>query len=160
MHRRHVHRTWVGTSWERMPSSRVRSCLPRSCLPAANSGWEQGLRGAKATAYGTESQRFESSRARSVVVMPVRGRCRGWRIATPTAYLQAAPQSPLGLVLQRGGRLLDRGVVRDISRSEGRNYAQLSQFPERLPALLVERDVHHDPPADGRAEALRPQCDN
>src|SRR3954454_15877934 len=45
-------------------ASRVRSCPSRSCLLAANSGWEQGLRRARATAYGTEGQRFESSRAR------------------------------------------------------------------------------------------------
>ena len=64
-------RASIGAGWERGGNkscpgmSLLDACVPPTSAPfAGNSRWERGSRRGRDTAYGTEDQRFESSRAR------------------------------------------------------------------------------------------------
>jgi len=129
---------WVGHGWERggnksrpRMASRGRSCHLERFVCAGNSGWEQGSRRGRATAYGTEGQRFESSRARSSEMALASQIWLSHRYSEPSFGWErvgtgrvsrgdtATPIEPR-LSRTRSGRLRERDRAPVVSRAIGR----------------------------------------
>jgi hypothetical protein len=118
-----------------------RSCHLEKCVCAGNSAWAQASRAGRVTAYGTEGQRFESSRARCRTPLGkgISGRRRtprGGNTGGNRATLMVLPLQPTEVpgVYRRGLRF----VV--VYRAESRQRKQSADTLAEARAIKLKRD--------------------